>query len=377
MPRRPARSRRATGIALLALAATGAALTAAPAASAAATHRDPCVRHATRVMQRTTAAVRIFVTRNGNGIYACARATGRVTAMYRDAGVYTVGLIRSIQGPFVAYDNCIGSCIPGTTEHPGHPAYVVLDVRRGTRRTVDPYPARASLGADGALVSLAFDGPVGTLTAWDRGGVRVLDTGAIDTGSVRLAGGVVRWTAGGTAHRAAVAGAPVDTCAGGVREVIGTYPEVRIVRVRGGDAVYACSRTSGRLTPLYPEDDLYATGTVRAVSGRHVAYDSTEIPACKADCPPGVVTTATTAVVDALTGVRRVLVAATADVVRLTPSGAVAYLVGAPPHATLSAWDADGRRTLDHGAVAAASVVLTGTELRWSTGGVPHAATLR
>jgi hypothetical protein len=52
--------------------------------------------------------------------------------------------------------------------------------------------------------------------------------------------------------------------------------------------VYACSRTRGTVRFLYEDDYEYDGGSIVALKGRVVIYETYDLPACKADCPPGV-----------------------------------------------------------------------------------------
>jgi hypothetical protein len=177
---------------------------------------------------------------------------------------------------------------------------------------------------------------------------------------------------------AAAATAPrPDPCVKATRDYQRTTAGMRIFVRNGDNTVYACLRSSGRLTRLYAEDGIYTGGRVRSIAGTFAAFQSEATPACKADCPPGVLRRTQTVVVDAVTGRRRVLADASAAVVRLSSAGGVAFLTGSAPTATLWAWDADGRRQLDAGDIAAGSVGLAGSTVRWTAAGTPRTAALK
>jgi hypothetical protein len=132
------------------------------------------------------------------------------------------------------------------------------------------------------------------------------------------------------------------------------------------DVYYACLRATGKKTELFASDGIYTDGVVRRAAGRHVAYEVSEIPACKADCPPDVHATAITSVIDAKTGRVRDLHNGPIATLILRPSGSVAWLTGSPPDAELNLWTAT-RRTLDSGDIS--DVHVEGVRLVWTKAG--------
>lgn len=139
------------------------------------------------------------------------------------------------------------------------------------------------------------------------------------------------------------------------------------VRVFADHDIYsACLRATGKKTELFEADGIYTDGVVRLVAGRHVAYEFSEIPACKADCPPGVHATDITSVTDARTGKTRELHNGPIATLILRPSGSVAWLTGGPPDAELNLWTAT-RRARDSGDIS--DVHVEGDRLVWTQAG--------
>ncbi len=164
-------------------------------------------------------------------------------------------------------------------------------------------------------------------------------------------------------------------CARSGTQTLRSTPLLRVYVDPDLAAAYVCLRASGRRTLLYDDDGLYSSGAVAAVAGRFVAYAFDEIPACKDTCPPGVTGASGTAVANAATGRVRQLEAYVVAKVVLAASGAVAWL--SPPSPgfgirRLWIWTAAGRRLLDQGQIAPASLLRSGGRLRWTTGTAAH-----
>ena len=162
-----------------------------------------------------------------------------------------------------------------------------------------------------------------------------------------------------------------DRCAVAGTETLRSTPLVRVYLDDNLGSAVACSRASGRRTLLYEDDGYLSQGTIGGVAGRFVSYAWSSIPACKAACPPDVVGSSATEVANAATGRIRRLEAFVVARVVLAPSGAAAWLSPPAPGLggrTLSLWDAAGRRRLDQGQIAPASVRRRGGRLRWTNG---------
>lgn len=174
--------------------------------------------------------------------------------------------------------------------------------------------------------------------------------------------------AGVLAAPAAGSGArPRDRCNRPDLRTVALTPQMRVVADRGDGFYYACLRSTGRRTLLWEQDDLYTTGVTRAVAGRFVAYSVGTSPACKADCPPGVHGSVSTAVTDARTRRTRQLSDASVWSVRLAPSGTVAWATGG----TLTLWPLGGKREV-LSSTNVRDIVVSGGRLRWSDDAGSH-----
>jgi hypothetical protein len=144
--------------------------------------------------------------------------------------------------------------------------------------------------------------------------------------------------------------------------------KVQRVYVDETGSYFACVRKTGRSTELFTADNLYTSGTIRAVNGYFVAYEWSEVPACKADCPPGVDGTDDTMVTDARTGKARTLGDGSVRGIQLLASGTVGFVVySASVGAELAVWPATGaRRLLDTGRITA--VRSTAGRIHWKNG---------
>lgn len=172
----------------------------------------------------------------------------------------------------------------------------------------------------------------------------------------------------------ATAAARPDACTGKGRRTLRINRVTRVFEREG--RVFACWRASGRRTFLFLADDIYESGRVDYVSQRYVAYERDVVPACKADCPPGVGDSYQATIVDVRTGRRTVLTRTPVQVLVVTAGGAAAWLTGDPPFATLRARDASGRRVLGTGDIWAGSVKLSGRTLRWVEAGAGRTTVL-
>lgn len=147
--------------------------------------------------------------------------------------------------------------------------------------------------------------------------------------------------------------------------------QLRVFQDGGDGYYYGCDRRTGKRTLLWEQDDLYVAGEVRTVAGRFVAYRWSASPGCKADCPPEVRGTNTTAVTDVRTGRTRDLAAEHVYKLLLRPSGTVAWVTEPRPQSLLSMWELGGPSTLlDEGDVHA--VRAQKSLLTWTNSDGPH-----
>ncbi|MDX6663907.1 MAG: hypothetical protein QOG68_113 [Solirubrobacteraceae bacterium] len=173
-----------------------------------------------------------------------------------------------------------------------------------------------------------------------------------------------------TTAASGVSAAPRDRCNRDDRSTVALTPQQRVY-VGTLDSYNTCMRSTGRSTELFVNDDIYTYGQLHAVAGRYVAYTVNHVPECKADCPPGVVSTNITSVTDAGNGRTRDLFDGRVGALRLRPTGSVAWVgYGGPDGAELAIWTAAGRTTVDTGDIT--HVVTTKTMLTWQ-----HAGTTR
>jgi hypothetical protein len=168
--------------------------------------------------------------------------------------------------------------------------------------------------------------------------------------------------AGAVAAPTAGAGAPPrDRCHRPDVRTVALTGQLRVVADDDTGFYYACLRSTGRRTLLWEQDDLYSTGVTRAVAGRFAAYTVGTSPACKADCPPDVHGSVSTAVTDARTRRTRQLSDASVWSVRLAPSGTVAWASGS----TLMLWPLGARREV-LSTRNVHDIEVSGGRLRWS-----------
>lgn len=133
-------------------------------------------------------------TPDGSALYACIRRTGRKIPLDEDATSARVA------GRWAAWQRA---------GKPGHWRIAVRDLRTGRERLVDGHVAESSLGLTtrGTIVwAQAQDSTSATpLFVNDTlSGGRLLDGGAVDAGSVRLAGRRVSWVSGGEVRSATI-----------------------------------------------------------------------------------------------------------------------------------------------------------------------------
>jgi hypothetical protein len=190
--------------------------------------------------------------------------------------------------------------------------------------------------------------------------------------SASVVGAVVAF--GISSAPAAAAAASTSACSTAHRSVIKSSPELLIFSPPGSDNGYVCVRDTGKVRRLWVGDGIYTVGYVHSVRGQFVAYNLEVTPACKADCPEGVVRSYRTAVMDATTGKRRILGTNVPFHVVLRATGTVAYLTQDSEPYELYVWDSAGRRLIDSGAILGRSVGLTDTAVRWTNGTLRRSA---
>jgi hypothetical protein len=158
--------------------------------------------------------VRVYsVSRNGNRrLRGCLRATGRRVLVVReyDDGYVESGTYRDVRlaGRFVAvvFDatdvSCKAACPPDYEAT--QTSVVITDVRSRRDRTTRTHEAAGSLRLSTAGVA-AWLAPIAggfEVHAYDGSGEPVLDSGAIDPASLRLAGLHLTWANAGVARSA-------------------------------------------------------------------------------------------------------------------------------------------------------------------------------
>ena len=196
-------------IALLLLAAL--AVAAAPAPARAAKARCAAKRSHTVAKNRL---VRVYsVSRNGNRrLKGCLRASGRKVLVVReyDDGYVESGAYRDVRlaGRFVAvvFDatdvSCKAACPPDYEAT--QTSVVISDIRSRRDRTTRTHAAAGSLRLSTAGVA-AWLAPVAggfEVHGYDGTGEPVLDSGAVDPASLRLAGLHLTWANAGAARSA-------------------------------------------------------------------------------------------------------------------------------------------------------------------------------
>jgi hypothetical protein len=139
-----------------------------------------------------------------------------------------------------------------------------------------------------------------------------------------------------------------------------------------GDGLRACLFSTGRSLTLDTFDGELTVATARALAGRFVAWDFTQIPGCKAACPPGVTTTHSLNVMDLRTGRSR-SVETTDRRVKLTTRGVLVWLTSrGPSGVSLMVLGARGQRTLDSGDIDNTFLKVFGSLVLWKKAGQGH-----
>jgi hypothetical protein len=186
---------------------------AAPAPANAAGKKARCAAKRSHTVAKNR-LVRVYsVSRHGNRrLTGCLRATGRKLLVVReyDDGYVESGAFRDVRlaGRFVAvvFDatdiSCKAACPPDY--EPTLTSVVISDIRKRRDRTTrtDAQAGSLRLSTAGVAAWLApIEGGV-ELRGYDGAGENVLDSGAIDPASVKLAGLQLTWANAGAARSA-------------------------------------------------------------------------------------------------------------------------------------------------------------------------------
>jgi hypothetical protein len=200
-------------IALIVLA--GLVAFAAPAAVGAAGKKARCAVKRSHTVAKNRFVRVYFVSRRGNRrLTGCLRATGRKLLVVReyDDGFVESGVFRDVRlaGRFVAvvFDatdvSCKAACPPDY--EPTQTSVVISNIRTRRDRATLTHEQAGSLRLSSAGVA-AWLAPIEgglELHGYDGEGQRVLDTGAVDPASVKLAGLKLTWANAGAPKSAAL-----------------------------------------------------------------------------------------------------------------------------------------------------------------------------
>ena len=162
---------------------------------------------------------------------------------------------------------------------------------------------------------------------------------------------------------------------------------VRVYQVKntdGGHNLIGCLRSNNKRQLLaHGYDDGYVTsgGYDRVkVAGHFVAFEFTAYDiSCKADCPPGYDPTTVNLYIRDLRKRKTTRVdgeVAPKGRLVLTTGGAIAWSQNTQTDVEIDAFDAAGRRQLDHGAIPPGSLSLSGNTASWTNAGQQKSATL-
>ena len=162
---------------------------------------------------------------------------------------------------------------------------------------------------------------------------------------------------------------------------------VRVYTVKnnqGGRNLFGCLRSDNKrqLIAQSYDDGLYAYGhfSLVTVAGRFVAFEFVAVDdSCKAACPPDYNPRSAHLTIRDLR--KRKTKHVNGDVAQhgrlvLTKGGAIAWTQDTQTDVEVDAFDAAGRRQLDHGQIPPGSLTLSGSTASWTNAGTPHSATL-
>src|SRR4051812_2790165 len=114
-----------------------------------------------------------------------------------------------------------------------------------------------------------------------------------------------------------------------------------VVFIRESTGAYVgCLRPRGKRHVLDTPDDIYSTVDAVALAGPFAAYVFSELPACKADCPPDVTSTGYVEILNLRTGRHANTSAIGVQAFVLTRTGTAAYLVADGLHSLNATGDA-------------------------------------
>jgi hypothetical protein len=161
----------------------------------------------------------------------------------------------------------------------------------------------------------------------------------------------------------------------------------RVYRVKnsdGGNDLIGCLRSSNKRQLLaHGYDDQYVTSGVSdhvRLAGRFVAWQFTAVDvSCKGGCPPGYDPTFISLYIRDLRARKTTNVdgeVAPKGRLVLTTGGAIAWSQNTQTDVEIDAFDAAGRRQLDHGSIPPGSLRLSGDTASWTNDAQPRTATL-
>jgi hypothetical protein len=176
--------------------------------------------------------------------------------------------------------------------------------------------------------------------------------------------------------------AEAATCRAKASRTVKANELVRVYRVRS--TLYACLRATGRRSAIasrYDDYTAYEAGSYRdvALAGRYVGYVTTFTDlSCKAACPPDYQATTFRVHVREV-GSRRhrsLLRNPVRGTLRVSATGAIAWLERQPNGTAVHTLDGRGAHLLDAGAVPDGSPRIEGSTLHWVRDGQPRSAEL-
>jgi len=165
-----------------------------------------------------------------------------------------------------------------------------------------------------------------------------------------------------------------DRCVKKGRTAVAVNKQVRVYSTDGETQYFGCSRATGRSARLWAQDGVYRFGNLVRLTDRFVVFSVDSVPACKADCPPGVTASSFTALVDVPAKKFERLAETSLERVLLTRKGSAAWLTGRDQAVDLHVRTRSTPGVKDSGAITALS--LKGTTLTYRKDGVEKLLTL-
>jgi hypothetical protein len=150
---------------------------------------------------------------------------------------------------------------------------------------------------------------------------------------------------------------------------------IRVYTTSSSDAYVACVRPHGPRRVMDEPDGVYSNVGEVAVAGDFVAWTYSEVPACKADCPPNVNATSRVSIMKPRTGQRHDF-DAVPDKLWLAANGHVAWLQRSSDGYEVHASERGAPGIVNHGAIDPASFAFDGTTLTWTNAGQPQSLKL-